>query len=96
MLDLEIPPTEVFILSGASALLGGIILSRFTAYFGLATYVVNIFLLFAGGVLANMLVEPFYSPLDNSLQRPLFISLSGMLIVGILTLVILSRGRYSR
>jgi hypothetical protein len=96
MLNLEVPAIEVFVLSGVSALVGGIILSRFTTYFGIATYLVNILVLFAGGVLANMLVEPFYSPLDNSLQRPLFIALIGMLIVAILTLAIFSRGRYGR
>lgn len=93
MQDLHIPTTEVLILSGVIALVGGIILSRFTAYFGLATYVVNIVTLFAGGVLANVLVKPFYDPLDNSLQRPLLIALMGMMVVAILTMAILARGR---
>jgi len=96
MLQLEIPAFEVYVLSGACALVGGIILSRFTTYSGTATYLVNILILFAAGVGANVLVKPFYSPLDNSLQRPLFIALAGMLVVAILTLAIMSRGRFSR
>lgn len=95
MLNLEIPPFEVVVLSGVCALVGGIILSRFTTYFGLATYLVNIVTLFAGGVLANVLVKPFYSPLDNSLQRPLLIALMGMMVVAILTMVVMARGRSS-
>jgi hypothetical protein len=93
MLNSWFPPTEVLILSTICAVAGSIILSRFTVYIGSITYVLNFCMLFAGGVLANIVVTQFYAPLDNSLQRPLFISLGGMFLISVTSLVFFSRGR---
>ncbi len=93
MLNSWLPPTEVLILSAICAVAASIILSRFTVYIGSITYILNFCILFAGGILANIVVTQFYAPLDNSLQRPLFISLGGMFLISVTSLVFFSRGR---
>jgi drug/metabolite transporter (DMT)-like permease len=93
MLNSLFPTSEVLILTAICAVAGSIILSRYTAYTGSVTHVINFCLLLAGGVLANIVVAQFYAPLDFSLQRPMFISLGGMLFVAFVSLSIMSQGR---
>jgi hypothetical protein len=95
MLSAWIPQSEVVVLAAVCAAAASIILSRFTLNIGTITYIINFCSLFAGALTANVVVRQFYAPLDDSMQRPLIISLFGMLIVALATLAFLGRGKYS-
>ena len=86
---------RVVAMSMMCAVIGALIMSRFTIALGSITYVLNYLLLLAGALLANLLVSHFSNELDISLERTLFVSIAGMLVASLLSLPFLARGTLS-
>ncbi len=83
------------IIAAVCAALGAFILSRFTMSLGSLTYPINFCALFAGAIIANLVAKYFQAPLDYSFQRPLLVSIAGMAVASVITLLFLSRSRSS-
>jgi Na+/glutamate symporter len=86
---------KVLLTAAVCAALGAIILSRFTQALGSASLPLNFVVLFAGAVVANVMMKPLPEPLDYSLERPFVVSLAGMSVAAIVRLLLLSRRRLS-
>jgi hypothetical protein len=80
-----------FVVAALCALIGAFIMSRFTMSLGTLTYPVNFCVLLAGAVIANLLMKNVEMPLDYSLQRPLIVSMAGMAVAALISLLVLSR-----
>lgn len=75
------------------ALLGAMVLARFTRLPVIFNYVVNVLLLFGGALLANRLFDGTGEDYGFGPQRTLLISFGGMLVAALLALVVLARDR---
>lgn len=69
---------DILPLTGLFALVGGLILSRFTGSLGNLTLPINISALFIGAMIANWLLQNFKLPLESSIEGPLAVSMIGM------------------
>jgi|GEM_PF-1597627 len=74
-------PAEALPIPYICAILGGLILSRFTGSLGNATLPFNISAMFIGSMASNWLFQDVQLPLDPGIQRPLFVTLLGMVVV---------------
>lgn len=69
------------------AVVGGLILSKFTGTIGNLTLPINSSALFIGAMGSNWLTSNIKLPLDSTLEAPMAVSLIGMTIVSLLMLV---------
>lgn len=69
------------------AVVGGVILSKFTGSIGNLTLPINSSALFIGAMGANWLTANLKLPLDPTLEAPMAMSLVGMTVVSFLMLV---------
>lgn len=76
-----------------SASLGALIVTRFTTALGIFAYLINYVILLAGALLAHLIMARVSSSLDHSLERSLIISVAGMAVASLVSLVLLTRGR---
>ena len=74
-------PVEALPIPYICSIIGGLILSRFTGSLGNLTVPVNISALFIGAMVSTWLFQGVPLPFDPGLQRPLVITLAGMLVV---------------
>lgn len=74
-----------------AALLGALVLNRFTRISGVIGFVLNAIVLFAGAEAAKLLMANLSLPFDYLIDRTLFISFSGMLVASFGMLVLFSR-----
>jgi hypothetical protein len=95
MLDLGLPP-DVLVISLISAGFGTIFLTRHTFYLGVLSYPINFCVLLAGALAANYLLREVHLPFGYSIERPMIISMGGMLFVSLVVLLIMPRDRRSR
>ena len=89
-------PDDALVIALICAGLGTIILSRHTYQLGFFSYPLNFCVLFAGAVAANLLLQDVRLPLGFSIERPLIISIGGMIFASLITLLLLPRDRESR
>jgi hypothetical protein len=92
--DLGLAP-DVLLVAAVCAGLGALILSRHTFQMGNLTYPINFLVLFAGAVMANLLLIDMRLPFGLSSERPVVISIAGMIVVSLVTLLVLPRDRES-
>ncbi len=69
---------DILPLTGLFALVGGLILSKFTGSIGNLTMPLNVSVLFIGAMVANWLLQNFKLPLESSIEGPLAVSMIGM------------------
>lgn len=69
---------DILPLTGLFALVGGLILSKFTGSIGNLTLPINTSALFIGAMIANWLLQNFKLPLESSIEGPLAVSMIGM------------------
>ena len=82
---------QTIIVAMICAGLGTIILSRYTFQLGILTYPVNFCVLAGCAVMANMLLSEVRLPIGLSFERPVIISLGGMVVGSLLVLLLLPR-----
>ena len=73
--------------------LGTFILTRHTVQLGVMSYVINFLALFAGAIGANVLLAGVRLPLGFSIERPLIISIGGMLFASLIMILVMPRNR---
>jgi len=73
------------------SILGALVLYPFTRLMGLWTVVLNFIVLFVGAYMANVLMASIYLPLNRHFERPLVISLAGMMVMSVPLLFLLQR-----
>jgi uncharacterized membrane protein YhhN len=73
-------------LTGLFALVGGLILSKFTGSIGNLTLPINVSALFIGAMGANWLLQNFKLPLSSAVEAPLAMSVVGMTIASYIML----------
>ena len=78
--DLQSLTPDILPLTGLFALVGGLILSRFTGSIGNLTLPINCSALFIGAMTANWLTQNFKLPLDSAVEAPLAVSMVGMIV----------------
>ena len=88
-------PTDVIVIAAICAGCGTFFLSRHTFYLGWLSYPVNFCVLLAGALAANILLSEVRLPFGYSIERPLIISLGGMLVVSLVALLLMPRDRQS-
>jgi uncharacterized membrane protein YeaQ/YmgE (transglycosylase-associated protein family) len=86
---------HILVIALICAALGAFVMSRFTMSMGMLTYPINFLALFVGAVVANLLMKQVRLPLSHDFERPLFVSIAGMAVASVITLVFLSRDRLS-
>ncbi|MFT3988400.1 hypothetical protein [Aestuariivirga sp.] len=84
-------PAESLPIPYICAILGGLILSRFTGSLGNVTLPFNISAMFIGSMLSNWLLQGVQLPLDPGLQRPLFVTLLGMTVVSVIVMLFVQK-----
>ena len=82
---------DVLVIAMICAGLGTLILSRHTYEIGILTYPLNFCMLFAGAVAANLLLKDVRLPLGFSIERPVIISIGGMVIASLIALLLMPR-----
>lgn len=65
-------------LTGLFALVGGLILTKFTGSIGNLTLPINVSALFIGAMTSNWLMQNFELPLGSAVEAPLAMSMIGM------------------
>lgn len=70
-------------LMGLFALVGGLILSKFTGSIGNLTLPINTSALFIGAMISNWLMQNFKLPLSSSIEAPMAVSMIGMTIASL-------------
>jgi hypothetical protein len=93
--DTGLPPV-VMVIAMICAGLGTIFLTRHTFYLGVLSYAINFCVLLAGAIAANLLLKEVRLPIGYSIERPLIISVGGMLFASLLALLLMPRDRQSR
>lgn len=86
-------PDNVLAIALICSFLGTAFLSRHTLQLGILGYLINFLVLLAGAITANVLMKNVRLPLDYYIERPLVITLGGMLAASIILLLVLSRDR---
>jgi hypothetical protein len=86
---------DVLVIAVICAGLGAIILSLFTYPIGVLAYPLNFCILFAGAVAANLMLTEVRLPLGLSIERPIILSIGGMIIVSLIALIVMPRDRQS-
>ena len=94
LIDLGLQP-GVLLTAAVCAVLGAVLLSRYTVSLGTLTLPINFCALFVGGAAANMIANVFQLPLVSSFDQPLLISIAGMAVTSIIMLVFMARDRLS-
>mgnify|MGYP000969141104 CR=1 FL=1 len=86
----ELPHTVVPV-AAICALLGAAVLWPFTRQMGLWTLPVSFAVLFVGAYAANLLTNRFELPFNRFVERPLLMSVFGMMVIAIPLLFVLQR-----
>jgi hypothetical protein len=92
--DIGLNPS-VLVIALICAGLGTFILSRHTYQLGFFTYPLNFCVLFAGAVAANLLLQDVRLPVTSTMERVLIISIGGMVVVSLVTMILMPRDRQS-
>jgi hypothetical protein len=92
--DVGLAPDVLFV-AAICAGLGALVLSRHTFQLGTLTYPINFLVLFAGAVMANLLMSEVRLPFGLSAERTVVISIAGMIVVSLIVLLVLPRDRES-
>jgi hypothetical protein len=92
--ELGLAPDALFV-AAICAGLGALVLSRHTFQLGTLTYPINFLVLFAGAVMANLLMSDVRLPFGLSSERPVVVSIAGMIVVSLIALLVLPRDRES-
>ena len=88
-------PADVMVIALICAGFGTIFLSRHTFQLGVLSYPINFCVLFAGAIAAKLLLRDVRLPLGYSIERPLIISIGGMLFASLIVLLLMPRDRES-
>jgi len=70
-------------LTALFALIGGLILTRFTGSFGNLTLPVNCSALFVGAMCSNWLLKNIRLPVESTIEAPLLVSMLGMTLASL-------------
>ncbi len=81
--DYESLSPDILPLTGLFALVGGLILSKFTGSIGNLTLPINCSALFIGAMTSNWLMQNFKLPLESSVEAPLAVSMIGMTLAAL-------------
>lgn len=73
-------------LTALFALLGGIILTKFTGSFGNLTLPINMSALFIGAMGSNWVLKNLKLPVESTIEAPLMVSMIGMTIASLMML----------
>jgi hypothetical protein len=73
-------------LTGLFALIGGVILTRFTGSFGNLTLPMNVSALFIGAMSSNWMLKNVELPVSSTVEAPMLVSMLGMTIASLLML----------
>jgi hypothetical protein len=71
-------------LTALFALIGGVILTKFTGSFGNLTLPMNISALFIGAMSSNWMLKNVKLPVESTIEAPLMVSMIGMTIASLL------------
>lgn len=71
-------------LTAMFALIGGVILTRFTGSFGNLTLPMNISALFIGAMSSNWVLKNVRLPVESTIEAPLMVSMLGMTIASLM------------
>lgn len=71
-------------LTALFALIGGVILTKFTGSFGNLTSPMNISALFIGAMSSNWMLKNVKLPVESTIEAPLMVSMIGMTIASLL------------
>ena len=77
---------DILPLTGFFALVGGLILSKFTGSIGNLTLPINCSVLFIGAMIANWLMQNFELPLNGAVEAPMAVSMLGMTMSSLIML----------
>ncbi len=95
LIDIGLPP-DVLVIAMISAGFGTVFLTRHTFFLGVLSYPINFCVLFVGAIAANFLLKDVHLPFGYSIERPMIISLGGMLVASLILLLLMPRDRHSR
>ena len=73
-------------LTALFAILGGVILTRFTGSFGNLTLPMNMSALFIGAMSSNWILKSFKFPVSSTIEAPMLVSMIGMTIASLVML----------
>ena len=73
-------------LTGLFALVGGLILTKFTGSFGNLTLPMNISALFIGAMSSNWMLKNIDLPVSSAVEAPMLVSMIGMTLASLLML----------
>ena len=71
-------------LTGLFAVIGGVILTKFTGSFGNLTLPMNISALFIGAMTSNWFLKNVDLPVSSTIEAPLMVSMIGMTLASLL------------
>ena len=90
--DLGVAP-DALVISVICASLGTLFLTAHTLQLGILSYVINFLALLAGAIGANILLAGVRLPLGFSIERPLIISIGGMVFASLIMILLMPRNR---